>query len=281
MQTIRRTDTLFPGIGAVFCVMLAVLILISGAVPAAAESAEDTLIDDMTGRTQEDLARAAITKLAAEHGELNRITVWRNRLIRGRGKAEDQSGAEPDYAGLVGYAAAFGSEGLIPEAERLNMPWTVPAYTKTDDGWTADRPISHKTPVVVIAQELETTAPGQYTGKLQIIRLDINEITWMDVENFITSPYWFYPARRAVRYGSSIAVYRQAGGRNPVTEDGREVPLKDNTRILVPGPEIPGRERGTPENRQLIPGIAFGVPDDGADTPAVLFFEEGDLTLIY
>lgn len=284
MRTVRKAKRRPSRFGTVLCLILTALVLLAGPVPAAAESIRDANIEDMTGETQMILAQAAIAKLIAQgEEELSGLKIRCDGRIRGRGRSDDPSGEEPYYIGLVGYAAVSENQEESIQAERMNLPWQVPAYLRSDDRWFISRLLPHKTPVVVIAQEMKETAPGQYTGRLKIIRLDSNEISWMDVENFIASPYWFYPIRRAVRYGSCIAVYRQASGHRPVTAEGKDVSMKNETRILIPARDAweQNRDQAAPEYQQLIPGVAFRSSDEGIPVPTVLFFHEEDLSLIY
>lgn len=283
MRTIRKAEPGLSRFGMACCLTLALVLMLLITSPAAAESTQDSRIDDMTGETQMILAQAAVAKLMVQDEELGRLTIQRNNLIRGRGRSDDPSGEEPDYVGLVGYAAMYENKERSMWSDNMEMPWQLPAYLRFDNRWYISRALLHKTPVVVVAQKMKAVAPGRYTGRLKIIRLDTSEIAWMDVENFITSPYWFYPIRRAVRYGTCIAVYRQTSGHRPVTAEGKGMSMKNETRVLIPASDSweEDWDQIVPEYKRLIPGIVFTKSNREANTPVVLFFHEEDLSLIY
>ena len=283
MRTTRRAEPGFSCFGTVCCLTLAIILMLCSAVPAAAESVQGNNIDDMTGETRMILAQAAVAKLTAQDEDLGKLALRQNNLIRGRGRSDDPSGEAPDYVGLVGYAVMYENKDRGMWQENMNLPWQLPAYLRFDNRWFISRSLLHKTPVVVVAQKLKESAPGQYTGRLKIIRLDTSEIAWMDVENFITSPYWFYPIHRAVRYGTCVAVYRQTSGHRPVTTEGKGMSMKNETRVLIPAMDSweENWDQIVPEYKQLIPGIVFAKTQKEANTPVILFFREEDLSLIY
>ena len=283
MRTTRRAEPGFSCFGTVCCLTLVIILMLCSAVPAAAESVQGNNIDDMTGETRMILAQAAVAKLTAQDEDLGKLALRQNNLIRGRGRSDDPSGEAPDYVGLVGYAVMYENKDRGMWQENMNLPWQLPAYLRFDNRWFISRSLLHKTPVVVVAQKLKESAPGQYTGRLKIIRLDTSEIAWMDVESFITSPYWFYPIRRAVRYGTCVAVYRQTSGHRPVTTEGKGMSMKNETRVLIPAMDSweENWDQIVPEYKQLIPGIVFAKTQKEANTPVILFFREEDLSLIY
>lgn len=247
-------------------------------VGAAADTVPERRIADVTGETQELLATAAAAKLGLTGRNGEAIPVRRNGMIRGRGLSDERTGEEPEYFGMVGYAAVADNGSMSLAEDSMRLPWTVPSYLRIDNRWYISRPIPHKTAVLVIGQRLKEKSPGVYTGRLQVVRLDLNEICWMNAENFVTVPYWFYTTRRTLLHGSSIAVFRPGEGSLPVTADGTEYRVAEDTRILIPGNGAWGGE--IPENGALIPGIIFRRT--GRKTkPLVLFFREKDLALVY
>ena len=263
---------------AAVCAVLVAVILAAAVSSAMAATDQENRIADVTGETQEILARAAVAKLKLEEKIGMQIPIHRNGLIRGRGLSDEPSGVEPRYMGLVGYVAVANDGSMNLGEESLILPWKIPTYTRFDDKWYITKSIAHKTAVLVLAQVLVESAPGRYTGRLQVVRLDCNEVCFIDVDNFITAPYWFYSPRRAIRYGSSIAVYRFVSGHLPLDSNGREYTLADETRVLIPG--AASWDQSAPGGSNIIPAISFEQTEYGM-IPTVLFFQEEDLTLIY
>ena len=270
--------------GAASVLLLAVL---GGMAPVCAETGGKTSdIDNYTGQTQETLAAAALEKQKGNDEDLKDITIRQNGLIYGRGVSDEPSGAEPDYTGLVGYAAVANNGEADPETGGTDFPWTVPAYLLYSKRWYYTRPMQHKTGVLVIRQMLKETESGLYTGRLKIIRMDTGEICWMDVENFITVPYWFYPVRRAVKYGNTVGAYRQKGSRVPTDGNGKPAEVADDTNVLIPGYGVWGIR--PPEGSGMIAGVIFEeqvTEKDGQEiretVSRILLFPEEDLTMIY
>lgn len=281
--TLRRTQTGVRRGTAIF-LLLAVL---AGTAPACADTGGGySNIDDITAQTQETLAAVALEKLKGKDEDLRDITIRQNGQIYGRGVSDEPSGAEPNYIGLVGYAAVANNSEADPETEGTGFLWEVPAYLLYSKRWYYTKSLQHKTGVLVVRQVLKEIGSGLYTGRLKVIRLDTGEICWMDVENFITVPYWFYPVRRAVKYGNTVAVYRRKGKRSPTDEDGKPVTVADDTDVLIPGYGV--WDRRPPEGSRLFPGIIFEdriTEENGKviteTVSTVLLFPEEDLTMIY
>ena len=278
MKKYRKTDAGRIRRKAAVCMLLMMALLMSCVSPAWAMTIRDTRIEDATGETQELLACIAADKLKLEEKIGMPIPIHRNGQVRGRGLSDEPSGIEPRYFGLVGYAVVPNNGSMSMGEDSLILPWKVPTYIRFDSKWFITKSIPHKTAVLVLAQVLVETSEGRYTGRLQVVRLDCNEICFIDVENFIAAPYWFYAPRRAIRYGSSIAVYRQHSGHDPEDPNGRAYPLAEETRILIPGAD--SWDLTVPNGSNVIPGIAFEKTEYGM-IPTVLFFQEEDLTLIY
>ena len=281
--TLRKTSAGFRR-GAALCLMLA---LLAASVPAAADTGRESMIDELTGETQETLAEVMLAKRAEEDENLRGIRVHRNGLIIGRGISDEPSGAEPYYIGLVGYAAVANDESARPGAEGIDFQWTVPAYMLFEKRWYYTKSLQHKTGVLVLNQVLKETGKGRFTGRLRVIRLDSGEICWMDVENFVTVPYWFYPARRALKYGNSVAAYRQKGKRSPTNLSGKPVEIEKDTPVLIPGNGV--WDVKAPEGSGMIPGILYeektSVAEDGTEhtetTSMIVMVPEEDLATIY
>ena len=263
---------------AAVCLAMTLLLVAVMILPSAAETVKDTQIQDVTGQTQEILARAATDKLHLEEKIGKRIPIHRNGQVRGRGLSDEPSGEEPGYFGLVGYAVVANDGSMSLGDESMVLPWTIPTYIRFDNHWYITKSIPHKTAVLVLGQSLKETSPGKYTGRIQVVRLDSNEICFIDVENFVTAPYWFYALRRSIRYGGSIAVYRNVTGHDPEDSNGRSYHLAEETRVLIPG--AASWDQAVPMGSNVISGISFEKTRDGM-LPTVLYFQEEDLTLIY
>ena len=267
--------------------LLLMLAMLAAALPAAADTARENRIDEMTGETQETLAEVMLAKRAANDESLKNIQVRQNGLIIGRGISDEPSGAEPYYIGLVGYAAVANDESAGPGPDGISFQWSVPSYMVFEKRWYYTKSLQHKTGVLVLNQLLKETGKGRYTGRLRVIRLDSGEICWMDVENFVTVPYWFYPARRAMKYGNTVSAYRQKGKRMPTDSEGNPVEIGKDTPVLIPGNGV--WDMKAPEGSQMIPGVVYeeqtGVSDDGTEhteiISRVLLFPEEDLATIY
>ena len=293
--------------------VILLLALLACAIPAGADTAPKNDIDNMTGETQIILAEAALQKRRMTDDSLDDIHVHQNGQIFGRGISDEPSGAEPDYIGLVGYAAVANNTEVSLDADATGFPWTVPAYMLFEKRWYYTKSLQHKTGVLVVRQMLKDAGNGRYTGRLQVIRLNTMETCWMDVENFVTVPYWFYPPRRAVRYGSTVAAYRRQGNRIPTDEEGNPVEVAEDTGVMIPGYGV--WDKRPPAGSQMIPGIIYeekvsyvpmppekteseengeenGEADSGGDgevrmkevrevITTVLLFPEEDLTMIY
>lgn len=264
--------------------LLLLLVLLGGMAPA--ETAGGNSIESMTGETQETLAAIAVARKKGTDEDLENITIRQNGQVYGRGISGEPSGAEPKYIGLVGYAAVANNRSISLETEGTGLPWTVPAYLVYSNRWYYTRALQHKTGVLVVNQVLSPEGGGVYTGRLKVIRLDTGEICWMDVENFVTVPYWFYPARRAVKYGNTVAVYRRRGDRRPTDEDGKAAGVPDGVNVLIPGSGV--WDRKAPDGAKMIPGVIYEetiTEKNGKEirepVPRVLLFPEEDLTMIY
>lgn len=282
-MTLRKNPAGFRRGTALF-LLLAVL---AGMLPACADTGGGNgTIDDITGQTQLTLAAAALEKNKETDADLQDITIRQNGQVYGRGISDEPSGAEPKYTGLVGYAVAANNASITFTKESAAFPWEVPGYLLYEKRWYYTKALQHKTSVLVVRQVLKEVGDGVYTGRLKVIRLDTGETCWMDVENFITVPYWFYPVRRAVRYGNTVAAYKRKGRRLPINETGRTVRVENDTNVLIPGNGV--WDKRSPEGSRMIPGVIFTERmrvvngKEFRETVAnVLLFPEEDLTMIY
>lgn len=201
--------------------------------------------------------------------------------MEGRGKA-DPEGNEPDYIGMVGFAAVPPDPDLSKFSSLSRAYWWVPMYKKNRDGTIsqAGSYIAHKTPVIVTNQMLEEDGEGGYRGYLEIIRLDMQLSCILDVSCFVTHSYWDLPVTESAAYGFGIAVYRETRGEGPRDEDGNAVLLRDGTRVLIPC-------RGCCEDRNPRPetlnvqGAVYQKDENGKSVARIVYFRESDLIPIY
>ena len=202
--------------------------------------------------------------------------------LKGRGNP-DVTGEEPDYRGIVGYAAL--QNGW--EVSRFNTftmtPWLLPVYEKDGDDWKeqADDMIRHKTPVLVVDQEIREGKGHKYTGFLYVIRLDSMKPAWIDVTQFVTVPYWTRDLSEAVQYGYCIAVYRDRSRYEPIDRKAHRGTVPDGTRVLLCYSNPPKFLSPDRIHNPML-GIVFRSKKSGeAHFRTFLFFNPEDLNLIY
>lgn len=116
--------------------------------------------------------------------------------FKGRGK-----GHKPEeYIGLVGYAAL--EKGYDIHDYTLIEHWEIPTYQQDKQFWVETGALPHKTKVVVKEQLLENTSRCGYSGYLLVERSDTGEQVYINVKDFVTTPYWLSDDLvQAVRYG--------------------------------------------------------------------------------
>ncbi len=190
---------------------------------------------------------------------------------------------EPDYIGLLGYAAAYEGQKLEKNASFGNTPWSVPVYRKDKQFWEEAGTIGHKTMVVVIGQEIEkgkqSYGSTRYTGYLHVIRTDTGEDCWLDIYNFVSTPYWEESLAGAREIGYCIATFRQMSDYYPVTSGKTKTVLDDGIKVLLP---VKSKifETSPDKTNNPIAGIVFKEWRNGFGGVTV-FFNEEDLTLVY
>ena len=135
---------------------------------------------------------------------------------RGRG-LPDETGVEPDYRGVVGYASLQADWEVSRFNTFTQTPWQLPVYEEKGGEFKAAKDsIKHKTPVLVIDQQIREAKGHKFIGYLKVVRLDIHRIVWIDVTQFVTVPYWTYGLKEAIKYGYCIAVYRNKSRYEPM-----------------------------------------------------------------
>jgi len=228
------------------------------------------------------LAQSAVDSYGLKDAEGKALVPRSAPEILGRG-LPDETGVEPDYRGIVGYA----SLQTAWDVSRFNTfgktPWLLPVYDRNGDSWTerSDRVIRHKTPVLVVDQVIREGLGHKFMGYLSVIRLDSLEPAWIDVTQFCTVPYWTLELSDAVQYGYCIAVYRNHSRYEPLDRKNHRGALPDGTRILMCDKRT---SRYFSSDRDLNPllGIVFRSPLEGDSFyRTFLFFNPDDLTLLY
>ena len=193
------------------------------------------------------------------------------------------SKSEPSYIGALGYAAVYEDQKLNKDADFGKTPWKIPVYERDKQFWEQTGTINHKTEVVVIGQELEMPkrvyTTSQCTGYLHVIRMDTGKDCWLDVGNYVASPYWENDLASAQEKGYCIATFKQVSDYYPVTKGNKKTELDDGTPVLL---QIRFKEYGTSPDKthNPIPGIVF-KQWEVAFGGVTVWFNEADLTLIY
>lgn len=205
---------------------------------------------------------------------------WYSANFNGRGSS-DSGRSEPQYVGERGYLAVSGSYYDDKDDGCLKQPWYISTYEKDKQFWKENGKVEHKTEVRVLWQELEHKGWGNYSGMLLVERLDNGKQIYVDVNNFITKPYWTYAdLEDAVRIGVFLAEYHQSSDYYPVDKGNEKAQLKDGIIVLVVGPTGTYGCRGPDDETNQLKGIVYkkwkygygGVP---------IFFNKDDLSIIY
>lgn len=222
------------------------------------------------------LARNALLALGIRGADGEEILPRRAEEMAGRGLPE-QGNAEPDYVGVLGYAALPVSEKIGTFSAFGSIPWQLPFHEKDGEEWRIAGTMPHKTPVLVVAQALQPARDQRWRGYLQVIRLDRSEAVWMNVNQFVTVPYWTFAPEEAVRYGNCIAVYRNLSRFEPVDLEAHRGAMPDGLRVLMC--DRRDSRYNSPDHlfNPLMGVVFFG----GEETGHFLFFNPLDLTIVY
>lgn len=221
-------------------------------------SAKATETPDPATMSDTERAQARINSILSS---INNPTVEAHfaSYKNGRGKA-DTRGKEPDYIGVIGYAAVYENQRLDKSADFTKTPWKIPVYQKDKQFWQENGTIDHKTMIVVLEQQLEKLSNSSYNtrykGYLHIIRLDTNESCYIDVTNFVTSEYWTTDLSSAIEQGYCIATFKQVSDFYPITHGGDKAELDDGMKVLLPAAGTHYYSSPDKANNP-IPGIVF------------------------
>ena len=226
------------------------------------------------------MAKNAITGFNIKGSDGHLLEPRRAVEMKGRG-VPDEYGVEPDYRGVVGYASLQTSWDVSQFNTFTQTPWQLPVYEKKGDDWVVDDTIKHKTPVLVVDQEIRESKGHKYIGYLKAVRLDIHKMIWIDVTQFVTVPYWTYELNEAVKYGYCIAVYRDTSRLEPMDKKKHRGALPEGLRVLMCY-TVSARYHSPDKKNNPLLGIVFKSKEKkDAYTRTFLFFNQKDLTLIY
>lgn len=201
-----------------------------------------------------------------------------SKHLRGRGHS-DGGREEPQYVGVVGYAAVYYSDLDWREGPH-DTPWHIKTYEKDKQFWNeASEGLEHKTKVVVKQQWLEHKRYDNYDGYLEVERLSDGRRFYIDVGNFITEPYWTYgDVMSAIKIGKCFATYQQKSDYYPVNIDNKRVDLPDGTWVIVDG-TTGTYGRGRPDNKtHQVTGLYWREDKQRYDGA---FFNKDDLQFQY
>jgi len=221
--------------------------------------------------TLEELTSSDIDSLAKD-------TIEVQKDIKGRGLS-DSDRSEPQYVGISGYVVVgYKQESDLERSESFTeTPWSIPTISVLNN-----KSLNHKTEVTVTAQDLKDEGWGRYTGKLTVEIADTKEKAIIDVNNFITKPYWTYDdLEEAADVGFYIAEYNNKSSKYPVDRNNRKVILENGTKVLVVG--LTGSYTGSEKPDQTknpIEAIVYKEWAYGYGGVEV-FFNPKDLTIIY
>ena len=198
----------------------------------------------------------------------------------GRG-LPDEAGVEPDYRGVIGYASLQTDWEVSHFNTFTETPWVLPVYEQEGDDWVITDTIKHKTPVLIVDQQIREGKGHKFIGYLKAVRLDIHKLIWLDVTQFVTVPYWTYELCEAVKHGYCIAVYRDASRHEPMDKKKHRGTLPEGLRVLMCH-TVSARYNSPDKKNNPLLGIVFKSKEKkDAYTRTFLFFNQEDLTLIY
>lgn len=253
--------------------LLLALLLAGGAAAAEAEAPAVMDVDLI-------MAKNAIAGFHIMDEDGNLMEPRRAEEMKGRG-LPDEIGVEPDYRGVVGYTSLQTSWEVSQFNTFTETPWQLPVYEQKGEDWVVADSIKHKTPVLVVDQQIRESKGHKFIGYLKAVRLDIHKMIWIDVTQFVTVPYWTYPLDEAVQYGYCIAVYRDTSRNEPMDKKKHRGSLPEGLRVLMCY-TVSARYHSPDKQNNPLLGIVFKSKEKkDAYTRTFLFFNQKDLTLIY
>lgn len=210
---------------------------------------------------------------------------YRNEELNGRGTA-DNGRNEPDYINVIGYTVISSKQAYDIEKndsfQNLEL-WKIPTYVKDKQVYNKTEVfLPHKTEVVVLEQLLKHEGYGGYSGYLLVEKTNDKSQYYIDVNNFITKPYWNYTNDliSAAKTGDYIAKYNQKSDYYPVDNRNSKVELDNGTLVLVKGVTGTYGNKGPDKETNQIEAIVWkdwkldygGVP---------CYFNTADLEIVY
>lgn len=168
---------------------------------------------------------------------------------------------EPNYIGLIGYAAIYVDQALEIEKtdhfQDMDL-WMIPTYEPDKQFWNeTEVKIPHKTEIVVREQVLEHEGYGNYSGYLLVEKTEDGSQYYINVSNFTTKPYWTYQSalRTAAIEGDLIAEYHQSSDYYPVDSGGEKLEIPEGSIVLVTG--VSGMAKDINEDETGITAIVW------------------------
>ena len=141
--------------------------------------------------------------------------------------------------------------------------------------------INHKAEVLVLSQDLKHEGYGRYSGYLYVRELETEKEFYLNVNNFITKPYWEYTdLMEAVKIGNFLAEYHPVSDYYPVTRDNQKVELEDGFKVLVRGLTGTYGKGGPDRDTTQLECVVFKEWKYGYGD-VIVFFNKADLKLIY
>lgn len=149
-----------------------------------------------------------------------------------------------EYVGLHGYVAVTHISYLYPSSSTkpyennwLSSPWFATTYEKDKQFFNAVGTVEHKTPVVVIEEELTISRRAyRYQGFLLVEQTDTGERFYISIVDFIADPYWnCLDVTEIPSSAPCLAVYHQRSDYYPVDRNGKKVTVAEGEAVLIRG----------------------------------------------
>lgn len=215
-----------------------------------------------------------------ESSTFNNDLGTRNENLNGHGNS-DIGRQEPEYVGIIGYAVVYNDYNLKNTDACLEGNWMITTYEQDKQFWNENGTIKHKTEILVKEQILEHTGYGFYSGYLLVEQIDTKETYYINVDNFITKPYWTYKnLKDAASVGDYIAEYKQVSDYWPVDKNNNKVELEDGINVMVIGKTGTYSKNGPDSKTNQLEAIVFKEWTYGYGGVSI-FFNADDLSIVY
>lgn len=252
---------------------------------------ENNTIDNVTVSTNEttDTTITVFDNESSEKTETEKSTfesiqeTINAEELNGRGMS-DFDRSEPQYENITGYVVVgYNEERELNQSSNFkNTPWIIPTYKKDKQLYVESGSVEHKTKVTVKSQDLKHEGHGAYSGYLLVEKNENNDLFYINVNNFITRPYWEnnYDLEAITLDGYYIAEFNQVSDYYPVDRGNDKVELKDGELVLVIGKTGVFGRGGPDRKTNPLEAIAFKEWKKGYGGVSV-FLNQQDLTIIY